>query len=85
MALYLLLLPNSGGHYLSSQSAVDLENYLTLSCKQSKKKTNKQTFFRFEKSYTYGAHCLSKFVFVHQPNDDSSISVLTGRKEQHGH
>ena len=82
MALYLLLLPNSGGRYLSSQSAVDLENYLTLSCKQSKKK-KKQTnkcFFCFEESYTYGAHCLPKFVFVHQPNDDSSISVLTGRK-----
>lgn len=46
MALYLLLLPNSGGRYLSSQSAVDLENYLTLSCKQSKKK-KKQTNKRF--------------------------------------
>lgn len=82
MALYLLPLPNSAGHYSSSQKAVGLENYLTLSGKQGAKK--KQAFCP-EKSYTYGAHCLSKFVLVHQPNDNSSIPVLTGRKEQHGH
>jgi len=56
----------------------------TTSLFRASRGTKKQTFCR-EKSYTYGAHCLSKFVLVHQPNDDSSIPVLTGRKEQHGH
>lgn len=41
MALYLLPLPNSAGHYSSSQNAVGLENYLTLSGKQGAKKKNK--------------------------------------------
>ena len=45
----------------------------------------KKRAFCPEKPYTYGAHCLSKFVLVHQPNDNSSIPVLTSRKEQHGH
>lgn len=83
MALYLLPLPNSAGHYSSSQNAVGLENYLTLSGKQGAKK--KKQAFCPQKCYTYGAHCLSEFVLVHQPNDNSSIPVLTGRKEQHGH
>ena len=42
MALYLLPLPNSAGHYSSSQNAVGLENYLTLSGKQGAKKKNKR-------------------------------------------
>lgn len=45
----------------------------------------KKQAFCPQKCYTYGAHCLSEFVLVHQPNDNSSIPVLTGRKEQHGH
>lgn len=45
----------------------------------------KKQAFSPQKCYTYGAHCFSEFVLVHQPNDNSSIPVLTGRKEQHGH
>ena len=41
MALYLLPLPNSAGHYSSSQNAVGLENYLTLSGKQGAKKNKR--------------------------------------------
>lgn len=53
--------------------------------RQARMGPKKKQAFCPEKSYTYGAHCLSKFVLVHQPNDNSSIPVLTGRKEQHSH
>lgn len=46
MALYLLPLPNSAGHYSSSQNAVGLENYLTLSGKQGAKKKKNKRFVR---------------------------------------
>ena len=79
MALYLLPLPNSAGHYSSSQNAVGTSLF-----RVSRGQKKKQAFSP-QKCYTYGAHCLSEFVLVHQPNDNSSIPVLTGRKEQHGH